>query len=123
VSAGDAQCDHWLMEEADAASSPCSSPRMGFAPGWEQCWLLRAALTAPAVVSLQVHREESLPGARGSQAVRNRTRPQAEQDEALMCRGWPRGTLLPPVPERWRGLPATAGPAGTETVLYPGLGL
>ena len=81
--------------------SPCLSLGVGFAPGWGERWLLRALLTASA--SLQVHREESIPGACGSQAVRNRTRHQTEQDEALMRRGWPQGILLPSVPQCWLG--------------------
>lgn len=51
--------------ESDGAFPPCSSLQVEFAPGWGPHRLLTASPSA----SLQVHREESVPGARGSQAV------------------------------------------------------
>lgn len=73
MSTGDVQWGDQSMEreggESYGAFPPCLSLWVGFAPGWGAHRLPWALLTASASASLQVHREEGVPGARGSQAV------------------------------------------------------
>lgn len=89
-------------KEREGSQMVLSLPAHPF--GWDLPHRLPwALLTASASASLQVHREESLPGACGSQAVRDRARHQTEQDEALTCWGWPWGILFPSVPQGWLG--------------------